>query len=359
MDVLAKLDEELEARKDYTLEQKKRYIYLRTCQLFSYDSRYHYCTYELLGKKAEQIKEEIINYKINLENVSNFNVVCKNYSEDIYSVALKKLLDVDSEIAKGRGHFYVELKENNQTIKADATLGDLTRAKMRLMTHGYKVYGDKNYKKRLKEIDQKINYIDKHYDDLFWISFMGMSYYKTLIETGFLDFYPMPEEMQDKIMKDSLLEEVEMNRRNRQALLSQLPEEIATSISMEISDELLVTKFQKISTAIKEYNLLSSYEKNKNNYSLTKFEDAKYVIMDLLIKLSLCDVANISLFQDYDDKDWEFINIYPIHLKDGSSIYYALEKEEKVYDFHQVSESEAFTYVKELKGMNKERIYRK
>lgn len=39
MNVLAKLNEELEARKDYTLEQKKRYIYLRTCQLFSYDSR--------------------------------------------------------------------------------------------------------------------------------------------------------------------------------------------------------------------------------------------------------------------------------------------------------------------------------
>lgn len=358
MNVLAKLNEELEAKKDYTLEQKKRYIYLRTCQLFSYDSRYHYCTYELLGKKAEKIKEEIIHYKIDLENVSNFNVVCKNYSEDVFSVALKKLLDAESIVKRGI-HFYIEFKEKNQTIKADATLGDLTRAKMRLMTHGYKACGDKNYKKRLKEIDQKINYINKHYDDLFLIYFIGIPYYRTLIETDFLDFYSMSEELQNKIMNDSLLEEVEMNKRNRQMLLSQLPEKIDTSISMETSDELLITEFQKISFAIRQYNLLSCYEENKNNYSLTKFEDAKYVIMDLLIKLSLCDVREISLFQDYDDKDWEFINIYPLHLKDGSSIYYALEKEGMTYDFHQISDSKAFTYVKELKGNNKERIYHK
>jgi len=100
VDVLAKLDEELRLRKDYTLEQKKRYLYLRTCQMFSYDSRYHYCTYPFLGKKAEKIKKEILENRINLKEVSNLNVVCKNYSEDVYSVLLKELLDTDSEIAR-------------------------------------------------------------------------------------------------------------------------------------------------------------------------------------------------------------------------------------------------------------------
>lgn len=113
MDVLAKLDEELRLRKDYTLEQKKRYLYLRTCQMFSYDSRYHYCTYPFLGKKAEKIKKEILENRINLKEVSNFNVVCKNYSEDVYSVLLKELLDTDSEIARGAFLHRVSRGESN------------------------------------------------------------------------------------------------------------------------------------------------------------------------------------------------------------------------------------------------------
>lgn len=39
MNVLEKLNQELQERNHYTLEQKKRYLYLRTCQLFSYDRR--------------------------------------------------------------------------------------------------------------------------------------------------------------------------------------------------------------------------------------------------------------------------------------------------------------------------------
>lgn len=55
--------------------------------MFSYDSRHHYCTYELLGKNEKNSEEEITQNRINLEDVTDFRMVCKNYSEDVYSVA--------------------------------------------------------------------------------------------------------------------------------------------------------------------------------------------------------------------------------------------------------------------------------
>lgn len=51
MNILEKLAKELQERKNFTLEQKKRYLYLRVCQLFSYDTRWHFCKYDLIGKK--------------------------------------------------------------------------------------------------------------------------------------------------------------------------------------------------------------------------------------------------------------------------------------------------------------------
>lgn len=353
MDVLAKLDEELKSRKDYTLEQKRRYLYLRTCQLFSYDSRYHYCTYDLLGEKADKIKNEIIQNKINLKDVTDFRVVCKNYSEDVYSVALKELLDTESEIISG-GHYYVEFEENGKTIKADATLGDLTRAKMKLMTRGYKAYEDNEYRKKLREIDRKINYIDKNYDDSFWIGLMGIGYYNSIARI--LDIWAITEEKTNTMMNDILEKEIERKRKGREILLSKLSEKTKEYFSsVELAEELLLIKYQKISQAIENYNELA----NENNYSLTQFEDAKRIVGDLKIKLNLSDTQEISLFQDYNDKDWDFIEIYPIHLKNGGNIYFTLKKENKVYNFNIIEEDEAHTYVKELKGINKDYFYHK
>ena len=64
MNILEKLAKELQERKNFTLEQKKRYLYLRVCQLFSYDTRWHFCKYDLIGKKAAVLKDEILNNKI-------------------------------------------------------------------------------------------------------------------------------------------------------------------------------------------------------------------------------------------------------------------------------------------------------
>lgn len=235
-------------------------------------------------------------------------------------------------------------------------MGDLTRAKMRLQTHGYKpVSRDREYTIKLKNVDQAIHYIEKNYDDLFWIGLMGMGYYQSLLETGLYDFYSWSEEELALLMNDALLQEVEMNRKSRQFLLSGLSEEERKHFSMELSDEIVIIKLEKIKRALENYKAKA----NENRYCLEKFEDANILVMDFMQKLSLYEISQVSLFQDQDDKDWEFINIYPVHLKNGDSVYYALEKGEKEYGLHQISKSETISYTKELKGMNKEYIYRR
>ena len=39
MDVLQLLDNELKDKNNWSLEEKVRYLYIRICELFSYDSR--------------------------------------------------------------------------------------------------------------------------------------------------------------------------------------------------------------------------------------------------------------------------------------------------------------------------------
>lgn len=352
MNVLEMLDKELQKRQDYTLDLKKRYLYLRTCQMFSYDSRYHFCTYEFLKEKAETLQAEILNKKINPEDVTDFKVVCKPYSKYIYSTALKELLNVDNEVV-GDGHCWVEF--DNRQMKADATTGDLSRAKFKLPTYGYKpIVKDESYKEKLKEIDQGINYIDSNYDNVLLIGLMGIGYHNLMQKTDWVSYFnSLPEKEQTNLINEVLKQEVEIKRRGWNNIVQNL----TTSkeyFNLPLADELLISKYDKVRQAISNYNYLASND--KNYYHLSEYEDAKIIVDYLLSKLNIELIPTISLFQDYDDKDWEFVNIYPIHLE-KFSIYYALERDTDVYTFHEVSEKKARIYIKELKGKNKETFY--
>ena len=71
MNVLELLDKELKG-KDWSEETKSRYLYIRSGQLFSYDQRFFYAN--------NFLKKEILERQINLENVTNFRVVCTSWS---------------------------------------------------------------------------------------------------------------------------------------------------------------------------------------------------------------------------------------------------------------------------------------
>ena len=77
MDVLNLIDSELKGMHLNDFE-KVRYIYLRTCELFYFDVRYHFKEYISKRKLSK-----IINREIDLEDVNDFRVICHTYSEYI------------------------------------------------------------------------------------------------------------------------------------------------------------------------------------------------------------------------------------------------------------------------------------
>lgn len=77
MDVLQLLDDELKTKRNWDLKDKERYLYIRSCQLFSWDVRYR--LFSKLSLKDRNKIEKIVLRKIDLRNVEDFRVVCTNY----------------------------------------------------------------------------------------------------------------------------------------------------------------------------------------------------------------------------------------------------------------------------------------
>ena len=75
MNLLEKLNSELKD-KHYNDLEKMRYIYLRTCELFSYDETY----YTSLALNNEKLHQEIRNSYFDITNIDKFKVICYTYA---------------------------------------------------------------------------------------------------------------------------------------------------------------------------------------------------------------------------------------------------------------------------------------
>lgn len=162
MDVLQLLDDELKTKSNWSLEEKARYLYIRSCELFSYDARYQ-CDLFWTIYGEEVVEKEIINKKIDLRNVTDFLVVCTSYSSSVINGLLGELLNVLVKIHTGNlsGHQKVSFEIGKNEYYADATSGkDIAGIKIGLETKGYYSY-DKTQLLNLKEIDRKIGYNNK------------------------------------------------------------------------------------------------------------------------------------------------------------------------------------------------------
>ena len=137
------------------------YIYIRTCQIFSYDSRYNDSPYIL----AELIK---YNYQ-NIKHVKDVNVVCTVWAK-IYMDLLKRVGIKDSLINRN-GHSWVEGHVNNLILYSDPTYGaytDFARVKHHnAVHHFYPVTAEKtdklpimdtNANFNIDELNEKIGY---------------------------------------------------------------------------------------------------------------------------------------------------------------------------------------------------------
>lgn len=264
MNVLEILNKELEG-KDWSLQEKIRYLYIRSCELFSYDERFNF--YNIFAG-YEKKQKEIRKRKIDLENVVDNRVICTSFSREVFSKLLKELLNIDSVVC-GKEHAFVMFYDGKRKMKADATIfSDLSRVKMNLFTKGYKpsIRTDK-FSLYLKNQDKRINYIDQEY----------ANYYI-----------------------DKTIEQVFNNDNN--------------------SDELVINKFQILKKIFDEYDCFKSFYDADFCISYLRHK---------LFGKGSGIAPKVSLFNVDDSDYWENISIYPIQLEKDVIYYILEKSDKK------------------------------
>ncbi len=305
MNVLALLDGELKG-KNWTLSEKIRYLYLRSCQIFSYDEKYDF--YYLLSD-GDDWKQKLRERTFNLEEVEDNSIVCTPHAWYVFSTLVEELLQVPCIRSGIQSHGWCVVDDGIRKIEADAAISsDLARVKMQLTTNRYKpVKEERNtnayFYREIKEADRKIGYIEYEY----------------------FNAYLMQQQQHLKRIIDLFPGTVDEKFLYRMDFIKQL--------------------FQA-------------------NYCFQHYSDASYCIHYLQLKLlenkELEKIWEVPLFQDYDYKPWEFMTIYLAELKNDRRYFMLDKKPGRVgYTFSEVEKTDAFCYIKTMKGeaSRKERVF--
>lgn len=293
MNVIELLAKELK-NKDWTIEEKQRFIFLRTCQLFSFDPKYNSCIYL---PDCKNLQQEIRNKKIDLTNVTDFNVVCTSYSTQVINVLLEELLNIKSTL-QGKDHHYITSSINEKNFRVDGTLNDIYRIKMNMDTTGYHLLPkNDSYQEEIIRIDKKIGYVKDSY---------GNEFIKNKKKQIF-----------------DLVKDIRSNRGFFEFMMN------------------LINDIYKI------YNV-------SGNFSDAKF-CVDYLILHLFNDYDQEYIKDVLLFLNNENKDWDYVKLYAINLEDDM-LYWALEKINNKFSLQEISRDKAKYYVKEMKGTNKEYI---
>lgn len=361
MDVLEELSKKIKA--DWDLDTQKRKIYIELCKLFSYDTRLHFM--DLLGEKGINQKIEIINQEVNIKNVTDFNVSCGTFSKHFHQACLE-LLGEESNMV-GDGHRYVIFDSCNGygPIKADATLGDLTRVKLGVETKGYRYLKLKKKSTKLEEyefnllsrIDHEIGYIKFFYKSLVLMLLNGPSLSGCIPEQVFLD-----GEDRDTFTVNYLLSQI----KNEEEAYSQILNNFANT-SYADDDDLYLDILKKyyesqiINSILNETEAFQlkicqkTSELFNKNYNFTNFDDALYVL-NYLFRITLDKYDIIQLFQESSNSDWQYLGIFKLNFS-KINIYLLLHVDEQgIYKLDFQNEKEIKDLTRSYKGNNKKKI---
>lgn len=288
MNVLALLENELKG-KNWTIDEKMRYLYLRSCELFSYDPRFFLCNALPNGK---EIQKEIREKKIDLEHVDSRWVICSSYANYVYSTLLKELLNKDS-IVTGIGHEYVVLEDSNKRkIVADATHGyDFTRVKMGLTTYGYYPlrHITREFGQEIEQMDKKIGYLKEEYND---------------------------------------------NKIKREA------NKLICKKDIYSPKELLLKRLQEVERLYHSYQNIEEFSDLEN----CLFYLQKHILLEDYEK-----ITEIPLFQVTDNNSWHFMKIFSVKIENSNKDY-ALAKEDDVYSYKEISQEQVKYFQKKMTG---------
>ena len=159
MNLIEKLDDELSGIHLDDFE-KARYIYLRCCEIFSFDYRWFFT--DLFND--DKLHRKIINKEFDLENIDDELVICHSFSKYILKPLIENLTNLDCRLIKNVTHSFVEVNYYGQDWKLDATMGDLARVKLDLPTKGF-TSGIDDYDLEVDEIDLNLGFCSRTIDD--------------------------------------------------------------------------------------------------------------------------------------------------------------------------------------------------
>lgn len=140
---------------DLTEFEKLRYIYIRCCQIFSFDSRWFYANFS----QDKELKKKIQDKKLDLYNINDPRVVCHSISREVFYKIIPEFTKYHVKLVDGL-HSYVIASDDKDEWILDATPDDLARVKLGIETVGF------NCRKRFSELntnsaDLKLGFILK------------------------------------------------------------------------------------------------------------------------------------------------------------------------------------------------------
>lgn len=359
MDVFSTLSKELDTKSGLSLEEQKRYLYIRICQLFSYDSRLSFL--DLLGPRKTDLKNEILNKKIDLTNENDFIGCCSSISL-AYSNVLYELLNVKADRV-GSGHFWVESESPYGRIKADPTLGDLTRAKLGIETKGYALVNkDRSFKEVLKIIDHNIQYIEYVYQSLIYLLLYGRYAKDYIVALTVYNDLPTDADEKEKFIFDFVSSEMKYEDEGIENLFyhfgCNFDDPWVMSYYIKYLMRKIISQTLKPDEQIVVEKLIRIEELFNGEYKFHNYEDAKFVI-GYLFKIFMGEVSynEIDLVCDIDKDAWTFMRVYRVNYE-SLELYYTLEKIDDVWKFMLKNKDEVLQNASNYLGHNKELLYK-
>lgn len=293
MNLVDLLSKEL-AQTDWSTLEKARYLYIRCCELFTYDPRYQYCSKISNGSV---LKQEILNKKIDLTKVSDDWIVCTSHINEVYIKLLEILLGIYASPKKLRptsDHVWAQFTIHDQEIKADSAIksfSDLSRVKMKLQTQEFKpVSFDKKFDDELEKIDLKIRYIENEYEE---VNIMRA-------QQEFIDHCNL------------------------------------ANLTM---DESLIYKWSQILVMLRKYANIK--------YSLNEHLCLNYLILHLLNPRERERIKITELYQMRNFEDWSFARIYSIYLS-GETLFYFHFRYQNQFSLYPISQAQAIQYMSKM-----------
>ena len=178
MNLVEQLDSELSVLHLNDFE-KVRYIYLRCCEIFSFDSRYWFTSVF----NDVDLHNEILNKKFDIENINEELVTCFSFSRYILKPLIDELTNLNCNVIAEESHASILLDYMGNEWTLDAILGDLSRVKLNLQTSGFECKTKPSLTKELDGIDLSLGFTRKTEED-YRNLITGDTYTENIISIG-------------------------------------------------------------------------------------------------------------------------------------------------------------------------------